>query len=149
LKPRIEVQGALKIVSIHWKPRIQWWLAAMLTAIVVVFTTTACGPAPPGDAELTKNVKLELVDLHISGLMVVNSPVAWVRVANYNPVTIKNITFDYDSFDENGEPLDHGTFTIEDTVYPDEVRNFVELYIGLVNVRTEALRIKLVSVTRG
>lgn len=105
-------------------------------------------PLPEGDPELTKNVQLQLVDWHISGLMIINSPVAWVRVSNYNPVTIKNIVFEYETFDEHGQFLDRGTFTIEDTVYPGEVRNFIELYVGLVNVRTEALKIKLLSVSR-
>lgn len=118
-----------------------------------MFAASACAPLAPGDPELTKNVRLELVDWHISGLMVINSPVAWVRVTNYNPVAIKDITFDYDTYDEEGKPLDHGSFTIQDpvyhTVYPGEVRDFIELYIGLVNVRTEALRINLVSVARG
>jgi hypothetical protein len=121
-----------------------WGIA--LSLVLVVLTTSACGRHGLGDAELTRNVQLELVDWHISGLMVINSPVAWVRVTNYNSVTIKDITFDYYSFDEEGKPLDQGSFTIEDTVYPGEVRNFIELYVGLVNVRTEALRIKLVSV---
>jgi hypothetical protein len=129
-----------------------WRLAATLAMLVVTFMTTGCGTVGPGDPELTKNVRLELVDWHISGLMVINSPVAWVRVANYNKVPIKDITFDYDTFDAQGQHLDHGTFIIQDavyhTVYPGEVSNFIELYIGLVDVRTEALRVNLVSVRR-
>ena len=130
----------------------RWSISALLTLMSVVTITTGCGPVEPNDAELTKNVKLELVDWHISGLMVINSPVAWVRVSNYNPVSIKDITFEYDTFDAEGLPLDKGIFTIQDsvyhTVYPGEVRDFIELYLGLVNVRTEALRVKLLSVKR-
>lgn len=123
--------------------------AVLLILVSAVLILAGCGSAPEGgDPELTKNVQLELVDWHISGLMIINSPVVWVKVTNYNPVTVKNITFEYDSFDENGQFLDRGTFTIEDTVYPGESRNFIELYVGLVNVRTEALKIKLLSVSR-
>lgn len=142
--------GLSRFKLTSWPAR--WRLSALLTVLSVVVITAGCGPEEPNDAELTKNVKLELVDWHISGLMVINSPVVWVRVTNYNPVSIKDITFEYYTFDAEGLPLDKGVFTIQDnvyhTVYPGEVRNFIEIYLGLVNVRTEALQIKLLSVKR-
>jgi hypothetical protein len=146
------VPSAVATNLTKWRSHVKRVLGLALFFVFIVFMMAGCGTHAPADPELTKNVRLELVDWHISGLMVINSPVVWVRVTNYNPVAIKDITFDYDTYDEEGQPLDHGSFTIQDsvyhTVYPGEVRDFIELYVGLVNVRTEALRIKLVSVAR-
>ena len=69
-------------------------------------------------------------------------------MTNYNQVTIKDVVVQYSSFDEAGNPLDQGTFTIEGTVAPGQTKNFIELYLGLVSLYTERLSIKLLSVQR-
>lgn len=102
---------------------------------------------PEGDKELTKNCTVELVDWHITGLMVVNCPVAWLKVTNNNSVPVKDITVQYDTYDEGGAHLDVGTFTIEGTVQPGITKNFIELYLGIVNVHSEKLSVKLLSVS--
>lgn len=92
------------------------------------------------------NTRLELIDWHISGLWVINAPVAWVKVTNYNSVPIHDITMEYQTFDSTGKPLDKGTFTIEGTVAPHTTRNFIEQYLGLVDLYTERLQLRLLSV---
>lgn len=125
-----------------------------LTAIVLFFaisiSTTflqGCAPALTGDANLTSHANLELVDWHISGLWIINCPVAWVRVANYNQVPIHDIVLQYNTYDYEGKPLDEGTFTIEESVAPGTTRNFIELYLGLVSLHSDKLSIKLLSVS--
>jgi hypothetical protein len=100
-----------------------------------------------GDVALTKKVIFELVDWHISGFWVINCPVAWVRIANYNNVPIKDITFEYDTFDVDGKPLDKGTYTLEGEVEPGAVKNFIEQYLGLVSLPSDKLSVKLISVS--
>lgn len=100
-----------------------------------------------GNRELTQNTHFELVDWHISGLWVINCPVCWVRVANFNAVPIKNITFQYNTYNFENVPLDEGTYTIEESVPPGAVRNFIELYVGLVHLESEKLSCKLLSVS--
>ncbi len=109
----------------------------------------ACTVPESSNSALAQNVRLELVDWHISGLWAINSPVAWVRITNYNTVPIKNITFEYTTFDETNELVDTGTFTIEDSVRAGDTRNFIELYLGLVSVHSESLRVRLLSLERG
>ena len=94
------------------------------------------------------NVYTELVDWHISGFAVINCPVAWVRVRNLNAIAIKNITLQYVTYDIDGHLLNEGTYVIEDTVAPTEVKNFIELYLGLVDLHSERLNIKVVSVSK-
>jgi hypothetical protein len=112
-----------------------------------------CG-APAGDPALTKNVYLELVDWHVAGLWVINSPVAWVRVANYNQVPVKDITFQYNTYDDDGTPLDQGTYTLTDSdgnssvVKAGSMKNFIEQYLGTVNLHSMKLRLKLLSVNQ-
>ncbi|HEY9756782.1 MAG TPA: hypothetical protein V6C97_16575 [Oculatellaceae cyanobacterium] len=130
------------------------WRNSNITQIaliaVIIFTTLGLSGCAEeiGDAELTSHTQLELVDWHVSGLWVINCPVAWVRVANYNSVPIKNITFQYDTYDVDGKHLDRGTYTVEDSVEPGSVRNFIELYVGLVNLHSDKLSVKLLSVGR-
>lgn len=114
-----------------------------------LFGLTACEPVDPDHDVLVSNTKLELVDWHVSGLWVINSPVAWIRVTNYNPVPIHDITLEYQTFAADGRPLDKGTFTIEGTVPGDgTTKNFIELYLGLVDLYSEKLTCKLISVKR-
>lgn len=124
-----------------------FWKPCLLLAILIL----ALGSCDSFDAEseqLTQNTRLELVDWHISGLWVINSPVAWVRVSNYNTVPIHDITFEYTTANADGRPLDRGTFTIEGTVPAGSTKNFIELYLGLVDLYTERLSIRLLSVHR-
>ncbi len=105
-----------------------------------------CGEAMSGDAALTNQTYFELVDWHISGFWVINCPVAWVRIKNFNSVPIKEITFQYNTYDYDGTPLDQGTYTIEGSVPAASVKNFPELYVGLVNLHSDKLSCKLLSV---
>lgn len=120
----------------------------VLLSSVVSLALAACDPVDPQREQLMSNTRLELVDWHISGLWVINSPVAWIRVTNYNSVPIHDITLEYRSFNSDGAPLDKGTFTIEGTVPAGETKNFIELYLGLVDLYTERLSCKLLSVKR-
>lgn len=102
-----------------------------------------------GDQALTSKTYFELVDWHISGLWVINCPVVWVRIKNFNSVPIKDITFQYNTYDYDGTPLDQGTYTIEGSVPASSVKNFPELYVGLVNLHSDKLSLKLLSVKGG
>ncbi len=121
-----------------------------LTALFVLMSTsvvtTSCSMVPKGDPTLTANTYLELVDWHISGLWVINCPVAWVRVANRNPVPIKDVTFKYITYDFEGKVLDEGEFTIEGVVPPYSMKNFIELYLGLVKLESDKLSVQLLGV---
>ncbi len=124
-------------------------LLSLLSALCIALTLSACEGVDPQAAELTNNTKLELVDWHISGLWVINSPVAWVRVTNYNTVPVHDITFEYRASAADGRLLDHGTYTIEGVIPPGgTTKNFAELYLGLVDLYTERLSLKLLHVRR-
>jgi hypothetical protein len=76
--------------------------------------------------------------------------VCWIRVKNLNGEPIKNIKFQYTTYNYDGTPLSEGTYTIEDhTVQPNEVQNIAELYVGWVDLHSDKLSIKLVSVSKG
>jgi hypothetical protein len=89
------------------------------------------------------------MDWHVAGFWVINSPVAWIRVENYNDVPIREITFEYRTFTDEGKLLDKGTFTIEGTVPARSMKNFIELYLGLVDLYSQRLDVRLLSVKRG
>jgi len=110
---------------------------------------SACESVPHGEPGLLENTQLQLVDWHITGLWVINCPVAWVKVWNNNSVPIKEITFQYNTYDASGQALDQGTFTIDGEVQPGQMKNFIELYLGVVSLYSERLSIKLISVSRG
>ncbi len=116
-----------------------------MTIFAMVFLS-GCDTLAGGDTQLTSQTYFELVDWHISGFWVINCPVAWVRVKNFNPVPIKEITFQYNTYDADGTPLDQGTYTIEGSVPPNSVKNFIELYVGMVNLHSDKLSVKLLSV---
>ena len=92
------------------------------------------------------------MDWHISGFWVINCPVAWLRVTNYNTVPIKDVTVEYTTYDAEGHKLDHGTYLIDYTtdhpVGPHDSKNFIELYLGLVDLYSSRLSVKLLSVSR-
>ena len=129
----------------------------LLVALIAFFTLRmlhSCIGHGPGDRELAKNVHLELVDWHIVGLWVMNCPCCWIRVANYNDVPVKNVCIRYKTFGYNGEQLSEGTYTLsgatpaDATVKAGSVKNFIEQYIGLVDLESDMLQVELVSVDR-
>jgi len=131
-------------------------LARLLLPIVAVclilpLTTTACTPELMLDPELTKNVRVELLDWHVSGLWVINSPVCWFKVYNYNNVPITDITVTYQTFDFDGKVLDKGTYTLLDAGEPAVVqanspKNCVEQYVGIVSLESDKLSTALKGV---
>ena len=118
-------------------------------ALFVAFSLAGCSSLPQGDPDLTVNTRVDMVDWHITGLWIINCPVAWLRVVNYNQVPIKDVTFQYNTYDVEGHPLDQGTYTIEGEVYPGQSKNFIEQYLGLVHLHSDKLSIKLLSVSPG
>jgi hypothetical protein len=115
-------------------------------AVVLALSLAGCEFHSPDEERLTANTQIALMDWHVAGFWVINSPVAWIRVANYNQVPIKEITFQYQTFTEDGRPLNKGTFTIEGTVAPRSMKNFIELYLGIVDLYSQRLDVKLLSV---
>lgn len=118
----------------------------LFVAITATSLSGCSGPACHGDANLTKNVYLELVDWHIVGLWVINCPVCWIRVSNYNNVPIKNVCFQYKTYGYQGELLTVGTYKIEGEVNVGQAKNFIEQYIGLVDLESDMLSLELLSV---
>jgi hypothetical protein len=123
------------------------WRRLCVAALACVLLT-GCEVPDSEEQILTRNTQILLMDWHVAGLWVINCPVAWVRVFNYNQVPIKEITFQYNTFTEEGQPLNEGTFTIEGSVEPQTTKNFIELYLGLVDLPSQRLTIKLLHVKR-
>jgi hypothetical protein len=133
----------------HFTALIPRKFALLLSVLLTAASLLGCG-AQPADMALTKNTYLEMVDWHVTGFWVINSPVVWVRVANYNNVPIKEITFDYDTYDYANKHLTHDTYTIpESSVAPGSMKNFIEQYLGLIDLNSQKLSVKLVSVQHG
>jgi hypothetical protein len=123
--------------------------------VVAVVGLGGCSFVPTGDPELTKNVRIDLVDWHIVGLWVINCPCCWIRVTNYNSVPITNICFKYTTYGYDGKMLTEGHYTMDkddDIVHPyghyGNPKNFIEQFIGLVDLESDMLKIELVSVTQ-
>jgi hypothetical protein len=123
-------------------------LLVVASLFLAVFCTS-CGTDEPSDASLLRNTYCELVDWHISGLWVINCPVAWVRVANYNARPIKDVKLKYVTYDFAGNPLDSGTYLLEGDIQPGSVKNFIEQYFGLVSLHSEKLSIQVTGVSLG
>ena len=125
------------------------FLAVVGMACLIAFGAWLYGvitePREPEVTELYQNTQLELVDWHISGLWVINSPVAWVKVTNNNTVPV-HVCFEYKTYNHEGKQLDRGTFNIEEPVQPGTTKGFIELYLGLVDLYTERLSVKLMRV---
>ena len=124
-------------------------LFALLCLLPV--TISGCSPELLLDPELSKNVRLELVDWHVSGLWVINSPVCWFRVCNYNNRPVTDVTLSYETFDFDNKLLDKGTFTILEsgepvTVPANGLKNCAEQYIGIVSLESDKLSVKLKGV---
>jgi hypothetical protein len=128
-------------------------IAQLVIPSMMIFAVLAlanCAGISVGDTNsLSQRTRLDLVDWHISGLWVINSPVAWFRVTNYNDVPIKEISLEYQTYTSTGQPLDKGTYTIEGSVAPHTTKNFIEQYIGLVDLNTERLSVQLKEVRPG
>ena len=127
------------------------FLPVLALLVILPLTTTACTPELLLDPELSKNVRVELLDWHVSGLWVINSPVCWFKVENYNNVPITDITISYETFDFEGKSLDKGTYTLLDAGEPYVVqanspKNCVEQYIGIVSLESDKLSCKLKGV---
>ena len=123
-----------------------WHRAIIFFSVLIISATsiTGCsGPPCHGDPELTKNVYLELVDWHIVGLWVINCPVCWIRVKNYNNVPVKNICFQYKTYGYEGELLTTGTYKIEYEFNAGEAKNCIAQYIGLVDLESDLLSLAL------
>ncbi len=129
-------------------------LALLVTLFLSIKELSGCIGHGPGDPELTKNIHLELVDWHIVGLWVMNCPCGWVRVANYNKVPVKNVRVRFKTFGYNGEQLNESTYILsgatpaDGTVKAGGVKNFIEQYMGLVDLESDMLSVELVSVDR-
>ena len=124
---------------------------AIALLFILPITTSGCAPELLLDPELSKNVRIELVDWHVSGLWVINSPVCWFRVYNYNPQAVTDITITYETFDFEGRTLDKGTYTLLDAGEPTVVqanspKSIVEQYIGIVSLESDKLSCKLKGV---
>lgn len=124
-------------------------IAFAAVVLAVVFAQFASAGFRQDNQIVSANTRLELIDWHISGLWVINSPVAWIKVTNYNSVPIHDITLEYETFTTAGKSLGKGTYTIEGTVAPHTTRNFIEQYLGLVDLYSERLQLRLLSVREG
>jgi hypothetical protein len=126
-------------------------LPLLALVLILPFTICSCTPELLLDPEATKNVRLELVDWHVSGLWVINSPVCWFRVLNYNNKPVTDVTISYETFDFEGKILDRGTFTLLDSGEPavipaNGLKNCAEQYIGIVSLESDKLSCKLKGV---
>ncbi len=108
--------------------------------------TSGCSIESAGNRDLAKNVHVELVDWHISGLLIFNTPICWIRVVNYNNVPIKDVRVRYKTFGYNGQLLSEGKYTMEGVVGPRSVKNFVEQTVGIVDLESDMLSIELDAV---
>lgn len=108
-----------------------------------------CGTENIEEPTLSSHTRLELIDWHISGLAIINSPVAWVRIWNMNTVPIGDIVLKYTTYDYEGHQLNEGTYTLDDKVIPPgQRRDYIELYLGLVDINSEQLTVQIQSVHR-
>jgi hypothetical protein len=121
----------------------------VVASLFIAAFCSSCSSDEPSDATLLRNTYCELVDWHITGLWVINCPVAWVRVANYNSRPIKDVKLKYTTYDFQGTPLDTGTYALEGDVAPGSVKNFIEQYLGLVSLHSEKLSIQVIGVSQG
>lgn len=125
--------------------------AAAAAGVIALFVllgtmTTGCSMESAGNRDLAKNVHVELVDWHISGLLIFNTPICWIRVVNYNNVPVKDVRVRYKTFGYNGQLLSEGKYTMEGAVGPRSVKNFVEQTVGLVDLESDMLSIELDAV---
>lgn len=119
-------------------------LLSLVVCVLALFLSS-CEVLDLNAEALSRNMRVELIDWHVSGLWVINSPVAWLRVYNYNNVPVHDITVEYSTFDREGKLLNKGNFTIEGTVPALQSKNFVELYLGIVDLYSDRLSVRLVS----
>ncbi len=125
---------------------VQVSLIAALCLLLSINALSGCSMAHGRSPDLTKNVYLELVDWHVVGLWVINTPCCWLRVANYNDVPIKNITIRYKTYGYEGQLLTTGRYTLEYEVPAGGVKNFIEQYVGMVDIESDMLSVEIDSV---
>lgn len=133
---------------IHWRKK-HFLLLALATVFVLLglqFLPVLFRGVDPDSEELCKNTRVELIDWHIAGLWIINSPVAWFRVTNSNQIPIHDVCVEYRTYALDGRELEHGEYTMEGEIAPGTSKNFIEQYIGLVDLYTEKLSVKLKSV---
>ncbi len=124
-------------------------LALLRPLILLAFLfLSGCSQESDSDPDLTKHVRVQLVDWHVAGLWVINAPVAWIRVTNYNYEPIENILIKYETFDSEGNRLNTADYLIEEEVKPNQSKNFIEQYMGLIDLYSQKLKVSLVSVSR-
>jgi hypothetical protein len=131
------------------RQRFRAYRLLVVASLILAGLLNACGVDEPTDAALLRNTYCELVDWHITGLWVINCPVAWVRITNYNSVPVKDIKLKFVTYDLSGNPLDNGVCLLEGDVPPGGVKNFIEQYLGLVNLHSEKLSVQVVGVSQG
>ena len=125
------------------------WAAGLIVVLSVVATSlSGCSVQVLGDDQLARNVYVELVDWHISGLWIINSPVCWIRAVNYNNVPVKDVRIRFKTFGYNGEVLSSGTYTLEGTIGPGGVKNYMEQSIGVVDLESDMLSIETDTVQK-
>ena len=123
--------------------------SSLLFCLTVAFFLNSCGSQDVEDPELLRHTRLQLMDWHISGLGIINSPVAWVRIWNDNSVAIGDIVLSYATYDYEGHRLSDGTCPIPDAkVEPHQRHDYIELYLGLVDLHSEQLSVQIQSVGR-
>jgi hypothetical protein len=133
----------------QFRKRLPFVLSAFLALCCLCASSallSSCGAEMGVDAALSKNVYMELVDWHVSGLWVINCPVAWLRIKNFNNVPIKNPKVRYATYDFEGKKLSEGVYTIEGAVDAGQVGNFIEQYLGIVDLHSDKLMVQLVGV---
>ncbi len=124
------------------------WAALLIVVVIAAQALVTCTDGGHGDSAMAKNVYIELVDWHIVGLWVINCPCCWIRVVNYNNVPVKNVHIRYKTFGYSGELLSQGTYTIDGTVPAGGTKNFIEQYVGNVDLESDMLTVELESVER-
>ena len=124
------------------------YAAAASSCLLVASLFSSCVTGDIEEPGLSSHTRLELIDWHISGLAIINSPVAWVRVWNDNTVPISDIVLKYTTYDYEGHQLNEGTYELEGKIQPGKMKNFIELYLGLVDINSEQLTVQIQSVRR-
>ena len=119
---------------------VSFYIVSQLFAIATHQRSQASSQQPPRTP-----VDCSLIDWHVSGFWIINSPVAWIRVTNNTDRLLKHVTVKYETFGEDGKVLDDGTYTMEGAVAPHATKNFIEQYMGLISLESQTLRVTFVS----
>jgi tetratricopeptide (TPR) repeat protein len=93
-----------------------------------------------------ENIKaMENVDAHISKVKTDGEghTVASLKISNYNPAPIKDMTVYYQLMDVHGNPLKDGRINISTAVPPGDTRTFSDIDLGTVKERADKIEQKL------